>query len=289
MRFLIRHVSRYQYAQRVSLAHHLAHLVPREALGQRLVHSELRVEPAPSLRRTYLDYFGNVTDRFELRAPHRHLTVECESEVVLEPRAIPTSAGAWDEYARALSTGGRPSDVEFCFDSPLVRAHPELRSFAAPIFHPGRDLIEAVGELNTRIHREFRYRPGATEVSTPLADVMRSREGVCQDFAHVAVGCLRTLGLPARYVSGYLETRPPPGRPRLVGADASHAWASVQLPTGEWFDFDPTNDSLPAERHVTVAWGRDFSDVSPLRGVVLGGGEHTVHVSVDTAPLAGAA
>jgi transglutaminase-like putative cysteine protease len=284
MRFLIRHVTRYQYAQRVSHAHHLAHLVPRDTPRQRLVHSELRVDPLPALRRTYADYFGNVTDRFELRDPHRLLQVVCESEVVVEPRAPATSVGSWEDWARALADRA-PRDVEFCFDSPLVRAHAELRSFAEPSFPSGGDLIDAVVDLNRRIHREFRYRPGATEVSTPLAEVMRRREGVCQDFAHVAVGCLRSLGLPARYVSGYLETRPPPGRPRLVGADASHAWASVLLPSGTWFDFDPTNDVLPDERHVTVAWGRDFSDVSPLRGIVLGGGEHAVQVSVDTAPL----
>jgi transglutaminase-like putative cysteine protease len=146
-------------------------------------------------------------------------------------------------------------------------------------------LVEGVRELNQRIFQEFKYDQTATNVSTPLRQVLRERRGVCQDFAHLAVGCLRSLGLAARYVSGYLETRPPPGTPRLVGADASHAWASVLLPGGQWLDLDPTNNVLPEERHITVAWGRDFSDVSPLRGVVLGGGHHQVHVSVDTAPL----
>jgi transglutaminase-like putative cysteine protease len=161
-----------------------------------------------------------------------------------------------------------------------------LAEYAAPIFTPGRPFVDAVGELSERIFREFKYEPLATDVSTPLAQVLRERRGVCQDFAQLAVGCLRSLGLAGRYVSGYLETDAPPGRPKLVGADASHAWASAFLPTLGWIDFDPTNAVFPGERHVTVAWGRDFSDVSPLRGIVLGGGQHSLAVAVDVTPEA---
>jgi len=170
---------------------------------------------------------------------------------------------------------------EFCFDSPLVRSHHLLREYAEQSFSVGRALEEAIIELNERIHADFKYEPTATDVSTPLAQVMRDRRGVCQDFAQVAVGCLRSMGLPARYVSGYLETQPPPGQTKLVGADASHAWASAYLGERGWLDFDPTNNALPSDQHVTVAWGRDFSDVSPLRGVVLAGGSHRIIVGVD--------
>ena len=175
---------------------------------------------------------------------------------------------------------------EFCFDSPLVRSHRSLREYAEQSFALGRPLRDAIIELNERIHADFKYEPAATDVSTPLAQVMRDRRGVCQDFAQVAVGCLRSMGLPARYVSGYLETQPPPGQPKLVGADASHAWASVYVPNFGWLDFDPTNALLPELRHVTVAWGRDFSDVSPLNGVVFGGGRHSLRVAVDVEDLA---
>jgi transglutaminase-like putative cysteine protease len=170
---------------------------------------------------------------------------------------------------------------EFVFDSPLVRAHPSLAAYAEPTFRPGRPIVEAILELNHRIETEFAYDPSATDISTPLAQVLRQRRGVCQDFAHVAVGCLRSMGLAARYVSGYLETMPPPGMPRLVGADASHAWASVFLPDFGWLDLDPTNDLLPSGRHIVVGWGRDFSDISPLIGVVLGGGQHRLTIGVD--------
>jgi transglutaminase-like putative cysteine protease len=176
------------------------------------------------------------------------------------------------------------SEYEFCFDSPLVRNHTVLQEYAAGIFTRKRPILDAVLELNHRIHTEFKYDPSATDVSTPLGQVMRERRGVCQDFAHVAIGVLRCIGLPARYVSGYLETIPPPGQARMVGADASHAWASAFVPGFGWFDFDPTNDVVPSERHITVAWGRDFSDVSPLKGVVLGGGRHTLAVGVDVEP-----
>jgi transglutaminase-like putative cysteine protease len=171
------------------------------------------------------------------------------------------------------------------FDSPHVRTSAELQAYAAPSFPPGRPVLEAVRDLVTRIHQDFIYDATATEVSTPVATVLSARRGVCQDFAHVAIGCLRALGLAGRYVSGYLLTRPPPGRPRLVGADASHAWMATWVPRLGWVDFDPTNDLIAGQDHVTIAHGRDFSDVTPIRGIILGGGAHQLAVSVDVAPL----
>jgi transglutaminase-like putative cysteine protease len=199
----------------------------------------------------------------------------------LEPAA---SAAHEDVVVEVRSRPEHLSAYELCFDSPFVRAHSMLLDYAQPIFTRKRPLVEAVLELNRRINRDFKYDPSATDVSTPLGQVMRERRGVCQDFAHVAIGVLRSVGLPARYVSGYLETMPPAGQARLVGADASHAWASTFLPGFGWFDIDPTNDLIPSDRHITVAWGRDFSDVSPIRGVVLGGGHHTLSVGVDVEP-----
>jgi transglutaminase-like putative cysteine protease len=285
MRYRITHITKYEYAYKVSHAHHVMHLSPRDTDRQQVRRSELTVEPRPSARRSELDYFGNRIERIEIREPHKELTVTCVSEVTLEPRPGTRPAMAWNDWVQELEGASDPFQLQYRCDSPHIRLHPSLREYAEPSFGRGRDLVEGVIDLSERIFREFTYDQTATNVSTPLRQVLRERRGVCQDFAHLAVGCLRSLGLAARYVSGYLETRPPPGKARLVGADASHAWASVLLPNGQWLDLDPTNGVLPEERHVTVAWGRDFSDVSPLRGVVLGGGHHQVHVSVDTAPV----
>jgi transglutaminase-like putative cysteine protease len=260
-------------------------LYPRQLRFQNVVRYDLTVEPRPLLTQPGVDYFGNRTHLVEIREPHEVLEVTSRSNVELLVRDEPDPTEypvTWQDAAERLAKDRSllPA-VEYCFDSPLVRVHPMLASYAEPTFAKNRSLIEAVLEFKTRIFQEFKYEPLATDISTPLAQVLRERRGVCQDFAHVAVGCLRSLGLAARYVSGYLETDPPPGKPRLVGADASHAWASVFVPGFGWLDFDPTNDVLPALRHITVAWGRDFSDVSPLKGVVLGGGGHRVSVAVD--------
>jgi transglutaminase-like putative cysteine protease len=177
---------------------------------------------------------------------------------------------------------------QYAFDSPCVRNSPELADFALPSFTPGRPILAAAADLTRRIHTEFRYDPTATSVNTPPSEVLKTRRGVCQDFAHLAIGCLRSLGLPARYVSGYLLTTPPPGKPRLVGADASHAWFSVYTPDCDWVDYDPTNNIRPSDQHVTLAWGRDYSDVCPIKGVFFGGGQQVVQVSVDVTPLEGA-
>ncbi|HEY6724982.1 MAG TPA: transglutaminase family protein [Polyangiaceae bacterium] len=284
MYYTVVHRTTYDYENPVLHGHHLAHLKPRATPNQYVAQYELSVSPEPSSSRLHIDYFGNSIQHFEVLSPHDRLeviaTTELEVVVPLSHAEVPRLG--WEHFSEQVRVD--PSMVavqEYCFDSPLVRAHSSLRDYASATFTPGRDLKEAVVEFNARIHAEFKYEPASTDISTPLATVLREKRGVCQDFAHVAVGCLRSLGLPARYVSGYLETVPPPGKERLVGADASHAWAATYLPGYGWLDFDPTNNVLPADRHVTVAWGRDFSDVSPLKGVVLAGGAHRVSVGVD--------
>lgn len=289
MEYRIVHKTTYDYESMVLHGRHIAHQRIRSTERQSVKKSVLSVNPQPAWRRSGVDYYGNETDELELLRPHDRLEVSVTSLVHVHPPATNYNLllfqQSWEEVRDRLASDPTCRVVrEFCFDSPLVRRHPTLASYASETFTPGRPLHQAIVELNSRIFREFKYEPLATDVSTPLATVMRQRRGVCQDFAHVAVGVLRSLGIAARYVSGYLETRPPPGKPRLVGADASHAWASVFVPDWGWLDFDPTNDVLPSERHIVVGWGRDFSDVSPLKGIVLGGGRHVVSVSVDVAP-----
>lgn len=292
MHYQVRHRTAYQYESSVLHGQHVGRLRPRDTETQSVANYAILCEPGGATMRQRRDYFGNhvvvvdVLDAHERFVLESRFTVRTREQPQLSLPGLRDAKLAWDDCVRELALMRSEHLLQdFRYDSPLVRAHPALRDYASPSFPVGRPLRDAVVELNQRIHADFVYDPTATDVSTPLATVMRERKGVCQDFAHVAVGCLRSLGLAARYVSGYLETRPPPGRPRLVGADASHAWASVFIPVHGWIDFDPTNGVLPGERHVTVAWGRDFSDVSPLKGVILGGGAHQVHVGVDVEPL----
>jgi transglutaminase-like putative cysteine protease len=268
---------------------HVVRKRTRSLSFQTILNSRLTVFPVPVWSRQELDYFGNKVDLIEVLEPHDTLTVTALSDVEVGPRPIDTGlplfSESWERVRDRLWTDpGCYEAREMQLDSPLVRRHHLLSDFGAKTFGPGRPLFDAVTELNRRIFEEFTYDPNFSDVATPLGKVLREKRGVCQDFAHLAVGVLRSLGLSARYVSGYLETRPPPGQARLIGADASHAWASVYFPDYGWVSFDPTNNMLPGERHIVVAWGRDFSEVSPLRGVVHGGGRHTVRVSVDVDP-----
>jgi len=289
--YRVTHTTRYAYEGPVSLCHTEARLFPRELPRQRVARAEVRVDPPPTSYAEGTDYFGNRVSRFSIEEPHTSLQVTAVSEVSVLPRAVGDEPGAslpWEEAAapRLAWTGPEGLDARpLALGSPLIAPGPELEAYARPSFAAGRHLLDAVADLMGRIHRDFAYDPHFTTVATPLAEVLQHRRGVCQDFAHLAIGCLRSLGLPARYVSGYLETVPPPGRPRLVGADASHAWFAVHVPGAGWADFDPTNDQRPSDQHITVAWGRDYGDVNPLKGVVLGGGEHALEVSVDVALL----
>ena len=292
MRYEVTHRTSYEYDHAVSVSHHLVRLTPRELPLQQCVSHGLHVQPAPTQSHHRLDYFGNATGLLIIEGPHRDFHVTARSVVELLPARLPDAGQTlpW-ERVRDLCRGDRLTAaleaVEFTFNSPLVPRRGEFAEYAAATFRPGRPVLSAMFELTERIHRDFKFDAKATTVATPIETVFRERRGVCQDFAHFQIACLRSLGLPARYVSGYLETLPPPGQPRLVGADASHAWLAFFCPDFGWIDLDPTNNVSPGERHITVAWGRDFSDVSPIRGVLSGGGNHRPEVSVDVKPVGG--
>ena len=275
------HTTRYEYGESVSVSHHVARLSPRVLPHQDCLHHELHIEPAPAVTRTHVDYFGNSMTFFVMEGAHKGLTVRARSRVVIRPKSVPVPAST-PPWEAARDYDALPLDAIDClFDSRSIRASEELAAYARPSFPSGRPVLEAVADLTRRIHEDFTFDAQATTVGTPLADVFRLRRGVCQDFARLGIACLRSLGLAAHYVSGYMETVPPLGRPRLAGADASHAWLAVYCPGSGWIDVDPTNNLLPSTSHVTLAWGRDYSDVSPIRGVILGGGEHSLEVSVD--------
>ncbi|MCH8552977.1 MAG: transglutaminase family protein [Natronospirillum sp.] len=297
MRYRVRHTTHYDYSSPVTLSHNEARLLMRDVPGQSCTHSELMISPPPLRQRERRDFFGNRVVYFAIQDIHHNLEVTASSEITTQPKAPPPSLDlTWETAAAQLRPGRErasaphgPECLEaslFNMDSPFIRQGPALRAFAQQCFTPGRPMVEAVLALNTLIFEEFTYDPEFSTLATPLADVLANRKGVCQDFAHLAIGALRSIGLAARYVSGYLETLPPPGQERLVGADASHAWLSVYLPGWGWLDIDPTNSSTPDERYLTLAWGRDYGDVTPLKGVMNGGGAHDLKVSVDVMPQA---
>jgi transglutaminase-like putative cysteine protease len=291
MIYRIEHVTRYAYGTPVGLCFQVAHLQPRDDNEQTCLSSDLLVEPAPERIDRGQDYFGNKLARFELVSPHRTLLITATSEVeVRRTPELPDDSEKWEDVRQyfAGTRWGQDADsaaAEFLFPSPLIPHMPALREYAKASFAPNTPIIEAALNLMTRIHEEFEFDPEATQVSTSVETVFEIRRGVCQDFAHLMIGCLRALGLPARYVSGYLLTEPPPGQARLIGADASHAWVALYVPEYGWLALDPTNDIVPGDKHIMLAWGRDFADVSPLRGVILGGGEHEVDVGVTVTPI----
>lgn len=275
------HTTEYDYSESVAVSHHLAHLSPRVLPHQQRLHHDLQIEPPPAVMTTHTDYFGNPVTFFAMQGPHKRLTVCARSRVSLQATSLPSPPDTPPWEAVADRTALPLEALEFLFDTGLIPESAELSAYARAAFPPGRPLLDAVLELTRRIHEEFTFDRKATTVRTPLAAIFKSRRGVCQDFARLEIACLRSLGLPARYVSGYLETAPPAGRTRLLGADASHAWLAVYCGEIGWIHVDPTNNVLPSRGHVTVAWGRDYSDVSPIHGVILGGGSHTLRVRVD--------
>jgi transglutaminase-like putative cysteine protease len=289
MIYKIVHRSTYRYKHPVSVGNHVACLKPRISQRQKLMQVELHIEPPPAMYTERIDYFGNRQCFFTVQEPHKELVVEARSEVRIGSVAPWQGQKiAWEEVAESLPHDLSEAGLEayqFAFESPRIRMRPEFAAYARESFTTGRPMQEALLDLTSRIYRDFRFDSKVTNVRTPPEEVFRKRRGVCQDFAHVQIACLRSLNLAARYVSGYLRTRQPPGRPRLVGADASHAWVSAYCPESGWLDVDPTNDVVPSDGHVTLAWGRDYGDVSPLRGLVLGGGDHTLRVAVDMEPV----
>ncbi len=290
MKLRVTHRTTYSYPETVTTSHHEARLSPREQENQRSVTHHIEIIPAPAIRRRRFDYFGNRALHFALSEPHRSLdvlatsVVDVRAPLLFDPARTPT----WESVRDRLRSDRRRDVLDayqMSFESPRITLLPELLVYASPSFAPNRPVLDAVRDLNQRIHDDFAYDSTATNVATPLSEVMTRRRGVCQDLSHVMVGCLRAIGLAGRYVSGYLRTLPPPGKPRLIGADASHAWVATWVPELGWVDFDPTNAMIPGADHVTIAFGRDFSDVTPIRGVILGGGAHTHTVSVDVAAL----
>ncbi|MBU1441716.1 MAG: transglutaminase family protein [Gammaproteobacteria bacterium] len=291
----VTHETRYDYAPPVETAQHLAHLKPLNTASQTLLSHQLTVSPQPAQQSESLDVFGNPRAFFALDSTHDELVVTARSVVrTTEPLLSPAASKdmPWEEVRdRFRYAKDAPFDPasEFTFASRYVPRHDEFAVYARQTFVAGRPIFDALMDLTLRIHEDFEYDAKSTQVSTPAVEALAQRRGVCQDFAHIMIACLRMTGLPARYVSGYLLTQPPPGRPRLVGADASHAWVSAYLPgadgPGAWTEFDPTNGRQPGEDYVTLAIGRDYSDVSPMRGVLHGGARHTLDVGVTVEPL----
>ncbi len=284
MKYRIRHQTHYQYQQAVSGCHSLAHLQPRQLERQRLLNHLITVLPEPANVDRRQDYFGNQTFFFEVQSPHEQLRVTSLSEVeVVDQNKTEFPIAAWD----AVLNQPLPLEARFFqLDSALASGVDGIREYAQDSFTKGRPLIEIGLEINERIFNEFVYDPRFTTVSTPLTTVLEHKRGVCQDFAHLAIAVFRSFGLAARYVSGYIETLPPPGESKLTGSDASHAWFSLYLPDFGWVDFDPTNNCMTHQQHVTLAWGRDYQDVAPVKGVVVGGREQSVSVSVDMERIA---
>lgn len=294
----VRHETLYHYTPVVENAQHAVHLRPVDTPSQAVLQHALHISPQPIQQREGLDVYGNSKLFFSLQTSHDELQVIADSMVQTHARSVSTDPLAWERVRGAFSYragAGYNSAWEFAFASPFVPRHEAFADFAKPSFKPGRPLLEAAQDLMSRIHRAMVYDGKSTNVDTPALAALEQGKGVCQDFAHIMVACCRAMGLPARYVSGYMLTQPPSGQPRLIGCDASHAWASVYCPnadgaspsgSGQWFDFDPTNNRAPGEDYVTLATGRDFLDVSPLRGVLRGGAQHTLDVAVTVTPMA---
>ena len=273
MRYRVRHTTEYRYSAQVINGHTVAHLRPRETPTQTVISSEVTTLPSADHADEYVDSFGNNVSYRAVEQVHDQLVVTGNYEVdLVAPQQLVWSP-PWEELRDLVAKDGSPDGLlaRMCsIESTLVTPSADLGRFASWSFLPGRAFHEAVIDLSHRIFMEFAFDPSFSDVSTPLADVLTFRRGVCQDFAHLAIGAIRSMGLPARYVSGYIENSPPEGEPKLVGADASHAWCSVYIPGWGWLDIDPTNDKAPPMTHVTVGWGRDYNDVAPVRGVVFG-------------------
>lgn len=298
-RYCVTHTTRYRYQDSVSLAYNEVRLTPRNLVTplyeQHCEASTLSVTPEPTTCDSRQDVYGNVVHHLSFSKAYSEMVVTARSEVV---RRSAVSADVLIDHLRERLGGMRCADLRLrapvwdkgilvnalTLPSPLIPQLPELKSYASRFFHEGREALDMLLELTRAIYQEFQFQAGVTTVSTPLAQVMAARHGVCQDFSHVMIGCLRSVGLAACYVSGYLETLPPPGQARLVGADASHAWCAVYLPNYGWLEFDPTNNLIPLAQHVLVGYGADYSEVTPIKGIVFGHGAHSLEVAVDVAP-----
>lgn len=285
MRYQIHHQTSYEYESKVSYSHHIARLRPAPSARQADGPFRLEISPTPDTLSHYRDYFGNATSYFSLITPHRKLVIDSYSQVEVKP--VPkldlALSAPWETVRDILKSSQLPQDIsaaEFTFPSPLCPILPELADYARPSFAKGTPILEGARDLTNRIFKDFKFDPKVTTVSTPVSEILAKRAGVCQDFSHLQIACLRSLGLAARYVSGYLRTLPPPGKPRLIGADASHAWISIYAGQLGWVAFDATNNVLPGKDHIRIAHGRDYLDISPVRGTVFGGGAQILKIGV---------
>lgn len=290
IRYRVTHRTLYRYSHPAPLCHNEAFLTPRSQPWQKCPRNEIRVTPVPAVMERAADFFGNEVCYFAVQTPHTEMLIEAVSTVERGERVLPpfSNSAPWEEAAALIRREPKSEHMHarlFVLDSPLAPADPALADYAKPSFPPGRPLLEAVNDLMGRIFGDFEFNAAATTVSSPILETLEKRQGVCQDFAHLGIGCLRSLGLPARYVSGYIETQPPPGKPKLAGADMSHAWFAVFAPDTGWVDFDPTNNQTLQRHHITTAWGRDYGDVAPVKGVTLGQTGHDLEVSVDVVPI----
>lgn len=292
MIYSVRHATTYRYADPVTLSSHRLRLTPRNTPHQKVRRFAIDVTPATHTLAAERDAFGNATHQLDIRESHALLTIEARSVVEVTDESPELGFTPWEaavEAARRPTTAKALEAAPYVFPSSYTAADDAIEDYARESFGQGRPVLEAARELTARIYEDFAYDPAATHASTLALDSFADKRGVCQDFAHVFLAGCRALGVPARYVSGYLLTHPPAGQEKLVGADASHAWASVWCPVAGWVDFDPTNDVIPGLEHVTCAWGRDYADVGPVQGVVLGGGGHSLSVAVDVTPMAATA
>lgn len=289
MRYRVRHITEYTYGAPVSLCYNMAHLLPRDTGNQFCLNQKIQINPPPVYKTEGVDYFGNQTFYFSIQEAHKKLVIDVSTDFDITPLNFReqdiNNAITCGELRRLLATPNTPElrmAKEYLLDSPQINRSAELKEYAESTFSNESSVLKAALVFTHKIFTEFKFDPNTTTVATPLEQVLKQRSGVCQDFAHLAIGCLRSVGIPARYMSGYLETLPPPGQEKLVGADASHAWFAVFTPEFGWVEFDPTNDIMPSEQHIVTAWGRDYSDVTPLQGVIFeGGGSQQLAVSVD--------
>lgn len=291
MKYRVTHTTEYNYHEPVTLCHNIARLVPRSTGSQQCGNTSITIRPQPDVWNEYEDFFGNKVIYFAIEQEHKKLTVVAVSDIEkkqLPTESLPANPGLpWEEVKEQLQQSATEFlDIrQFVPETPMTTISSEIIQYTLQSFTAGKTLEEAVQHLNTRIYSDFEFKPGFTTVATPLSAVMKQRKGVCQDFAHLAIACVRSVGLPARYVSGYIETLPAPGKEKLVGVDASHAWFSVFDPHNGWMDFDPTNNQVPSDQHITVGWGRDYADVTPLKGVISSSGPHKLTVAVDVKRL----
>jgi len=287
MQYQIIHTTEYHYHHSVSLCHNIAKLVLRNTDAQHCKKVQVKIIPQPDVMNEYEDFFGNKVMYFAIQQEHKHLKVTVHSQVEKKPDASfkMNLYGniSWEETKKQLMQPG-PENFDarqYIPVTDITTATEEIYNYTLRSFTPNRSIFEASYDLTKRIYKDFQFKPGFTTIATPLTEVMKERKGVCQDFAHLAIACIRSVGLPARYMSGYLETLAPEGKEKIVGVDASHAWFSVFIPGTGWVEFDPTNNVIPGDQHLTIGWGRDYTDIAPLKGVILSSGPHQLHVSVD--------